>query len=210
MALSDCYMLRDVQVYDSEQVLNVFFYQDLLLASIAQNVVESYEADVLPKIAAVQTDDIEHVLIDAVNLADPSNFYEHVISTPGVVSDEAEPLSIALNFGFRLNSRALRPGSKRICGIPGSAITLNTVTAGAYLTNIEALRVQFHTILLSGVLSTFQPIVIKRVKYNPDPLDLTHFAYRLPEDDGEFVFGNVIECLFNTHVSHQVSRGNGR
>lgn len=210
MALSDCYMLRDVQHFSGELVLNVYFYQDLLLSSIAQNVVESYVADVLPKVQAVQSGWISHDLIDAVNLADPSNFYELHEAVGGDIDSDALPAHSALNFTLRLNSRALRPGSKRICGVPEINQNHGVLTGSGYLTAVEALRVQMHTVLLSGVVSTFQPIVVKRVKYNPDEADLTHFAYRLPENDGEFVFGNVIECLTTDKVSHQVSRGNGR
>lgn len=210
MALSDCYMLRDIQKFGSELFMNVFFYQDLLLASIAQNVVESYVADVIPKVVAMQTTAIDHVKIDCVNLSDPANFFEDDTVHEGLRSGDTLPLFNAITFGLRLNSRALRPGSKRVGGISESDQSQGELTGSTILTAAEAYRVQMSTILLSGVLSTFQPIVIKRVLYDVPGSSPVRQAYRLPETDGEFVFGNVISALVSTHVSHQVSRGNGR
>lgn len=210
MALSDCYVLRDFQTYENEQLMNVYFYQDLLLASTAENVVDSYEADMLPKVAAIQTSNLVHVKIDAVNMADPSNFFEHVIATAGTTTSDPLPSHDAINFTLRLNSRALRPGSKRYSGVAEEYTTKNFVTNSGYIALLETLRIQQHTILLSGVLETFQPIVVKRVAYHPEGTPEGHIAYRLPETDEEFVFGNVIDALVNLKVSHQVSRGNGR
>lgn len=206
MALSDCYMVRDIQDFFGEQMLNVYFYQDLLLASTAENVVDSFVADVLPKVLDIQNGSIKHVLVDAVNLGDPGNFYEEIHDDVGTYSGDMLPPFNAINYSLRLNSRLLRPGSKRYAGVNESVQINGLLTDATYLTKVEALRVQQSAILLSGVLSTFQPIVVKRVKYNPDPLDETHFAYRLPQTDEEFVFGNVIDALTTTHVSHQVSR----
>jgi len=210
MALTDCYVLRDIQSFNGELILNVYFYQDLLLASVAQNVVESFVADMLPKVRAIQTNVLKHEVIDAVNMADPANFYETPINLLGLVATEAMAAHDAINYSLRLNSRALRPGSKRYCGIPDNASSNNTFADSGFLAAAETLRVQLFTPLLSGVLVTFQPIVVKRVPYNPDPLDLGKFAYRLPETEGEFVFGDVTSALLNLRVSHQVSRNNGR
>lgn len=210
MALSDCYMLRDVQRYEGEEILNVYFFQDLLLASIAQNVVEAFETGFLPKVTGIQTSNVTHVLLDAVNLADPSNFYEKVISAAGTTTSDPLPAFNAVNYSLRINSRALRPGSKRYCGIAEEYTTKNLITNSGYIALLETLRGQQSDILLSGVLETFQPIVVKRVKYNPDPEQPDKFAYRLPETDEEFVFGNVIDAFLNLNVSHQVSRGNGK
>lgn len=210
MALSDCYMLRDFQTYENETILNVYFFQDLLLASIAQNVVEAFELGFLPKVQAIQTSNLVHVKLDAVNMADPSNFYEKVISAAGTTTSDPLPAFNAINYSLRLNSRALRPGSKRYCGIAEEYTVKNRVTNAGYIALLEALRVQQSDILLSGVLETFQPIVVKRVPYTVGSGDDAHTAYRLPENDGEFVFGNIVDSLLNLNVSHQVSRGNGR
>lgn len=210
MALSDCYMLRDIQHFNGEEILNVFFYQDLLLASTAQNVVEAYVAGVLPKVKAMQQQSFYHDKIDCVNLSDASNFYEFVLHDGGGQTGEALPPFNAVTFGLRLNSRALRPGSKRIAGVPESANNGGVITDGTYLALMEAYRIQMKSILLSGILETFQPIVVKRVLYTVPDSSPAREAYRLPENDGEFVFGNVIECVTTARVSHQTSRGNAR
>jgi len=203
-------MLRDFQKFDEETILNVYFYQDLLLASTAENLVDAWIAGFLPKVVAMQTNAVTHVLVDAVNLADPANFFETQIATAGANTDASMPAHDAVNYSLRLNSRALRPGSKRYCGIAEAFTTDNFITQVSYLALLETLRIQQSDILLSGAIQTFQPIVVKRVRYNPDPLRPDHFAYRLPETEGEFVFGDIINALLNTRISHQVSRNNGR
>jgi len=203
-------MLRDIQEFNNELILNVYFYQDLLLASTAQNVVESWIADVLPKVETLQVDTLTHKLVDAVNLADPSNFYEIDVDETGGSTADGLPPHSAVGYGLRLNSRALRPGSKRYAGIPETSQVDGFLTDETYLGYVETVRIQQSAILLSGVLQTFQPIVVKRVRYAVPGTDPVRYAYRLPEDDGEFVFGNVITALTNLRVSHQVSRGNGR
>lgn len=210
MALSDSYMLRDVQNYDGEEILNVYFFQDLLLASTAQNLVEAFELGFIPKVAACQTLAVQHVLLDAVNMADPSNFFEKKINVPGQYNMDSLPAFNAINYSLRINSRALRPGSKRYTGIGEEFTTKNLITNPTLITAMEALRIQQSATLMSGAVLTFVPIVVKRVKYNPDPLKPDHFAYRLPETEAEFVFGNVVDALTNVKISHQVSRGNGR
>lgn len=203
-------MVRDFQTYEGEEILNVYFFQDLLLASIAQNVVESFESGFLPKVVGIQTSNVVHVKLDAVNLADPANFYEKVISSAGTTTSDPLPAHDAVNYSLRINSRALRPGSKRYCGIAEEYTTKNLVTNSGYIALLETLRGQQSDILLSGILETFQPIVVKRVKYLPPGHEAPDYAYRLPETEEEFVFGNVVDALLNLKVSHQVSRGNGR
>lgn len=210
MALSDCYMLRDIQKFNGELFMNVFFYQDLLLASTAENVVDSYQTDVIPKVIAMQQSSCDHIKIDAVNLADPSNFFEDDTVFEGTESGDTLPLFNSVTFGLRLNSRALRPGSKRISGIGEAAQANGLITSSGFLSVMETYRIQMKTILLSGVLSTFQPIVVKRVPYTVEGSDPARTAYRLPLTDEEFVFGNVVDCLTTTRVTHQTSRGNGR
>lgn len=207
MALSDVYMLRDFQVVPGETLMNVFFYQDLLLASNAQVLVEAYIAGVIPKAQAIQNSNLIHTLVDAVNLADPSNFFESRIEMSGFGSGDMLPIFNATTFALRLNSRALRPGSKRIAGVSESDQSNGSFVGSTILTAIEAYRVQMKSVLMSGVLLTFQPIVVKRVPYDVPDTSPVRTAYRLPETEGEFVFGNVIECLTTGKVSHQTSRG---
>lgn len=210
MALSDTYMLRDVQDYGGETILNIYFFTDILLASTAQNLVEAWESGFLPKVAQIQTANVHHNLIDAVNLADPSNFFEKKVTVSGINGVSALPAHDAINYSLRINSRALRPGSKRYCGIGEEFTTDNLITGTLFLTYLEALRVQQSQTLLSGVVQTFKPVVVKRVQYVPDPLHPEKVAYRLPETDAEFVSGDVIDALVALRISHQVSRNNGK
>jgi hypothetical protein len=203
-------MLRDFQSYDTEVLLNVYFFQDLLLASTAENLCDAWIAGFLPKVIACQTATVVHDKVDCVNLADPGNFFETPTGDAGEFAGASMPAHDAVNFSLRLNTRAIRPGSKRYAGVPEPSTDRNFINDAGYIAALEDLRIQQSAVLLSGVVATFQPVVVKRVKYNPDPGDLTKFAYRLPETEPEFLSGDIVGALVNLRVSHQVSRNNGR
>jgi hypothetical protein len=210
MALADTYMLRDVQKFENEELMNVYFYQDVSLASSASELVTLFTDLMLPDIRNIQTSQVEHVLIDAVNLGDNSNFHESKISVLGEITNSPLPAHDAVNFSLRINSRALRPGSKRFCGIAEEFTTGNFITNSGYIAVLETLRAQLHATLISGSTEVFVPVVVKRVKYLPPGASAPNYAYRLPETDAEFVTGDIVEVLVNLRVSHQVSRNNGR
>ena len=210
MALTDTYVLRDVQEIGGEKILNVYTYQDLLLTSNAEILVTEWIAQFIPVVKALQGTGLNHVLVDAVRLGDPSNFYEQVINTPGISSGDMLPSHDAVSFTYRLNTRSLRPGSKRIAGIT-EAEQSNGVLGGSGVPEaLENLRLALKAVIMGGIVETFKPVVVKRVKYAVPGTDPVRYAYRFPETEEEFVFGDVVEVLLNNKVSHQVSRGNGR
>ena len=108
MALSDVFMVKDIQRYEGEELVNMWFYQDTTTAMTAEIVQQAWREDVLPKVLAIQADVVHHVRIEAVNLADPSNFSEYVTDQVGLNSDPALPAYAAVNYSLRINSRALR------------------------------------------------------------------------------------------------------
>ncbi len=210
MALSDTYMLRDIQTYENEEMMNVYFYQDVSLTSDAATLVQLFTDLVIPDIRGIQSTVVTHVLIDAVNLGDSSNFHESKVSLAGTVSGTPLPAHDAVNMSLRISSRALRPGSKRFTGVLEDFTTGNFITNSQYIAALETLRGKLHDTLVSGSTEVFAPIVVKRVKYLPPGASAPNYAYRLPETDEEFVFGDIVEVLVNLRVSHQVSRNNGR
>lgn len=210
MAIADVYMLRNFQRYQNEDLLNVYFYQDVIVGNNAEDLVEGWKLDVLPKIVACQTAAITHRLVDAVCLGDPSNFFESALTSTGELGGDTLPAHNAVNFSLRINSRALRPGSRRLCGIQEEATTLNFITGAGLIGVLNTLRAKYKSKVLVGIIEAYQPIVVKRVPYEIVDVDGTHTAYRLPENDEELVTGDIVECLLNTKISHQVSRGNGR
>ncbi len=210
MALSDIYMVRDIQDYQEEPLMNVYFFQDITTAITAESVVTAYIEDFLPAVRAIQTADVTHTKVDAVNLADAGNFFESVIALDGSHAGESLPAHSAVNYSLRINSRALRPGSKRYCGIDESLVSGNLITNATYIGLLNTLRSQQSALIGEGIAENLKQIVVKRVLYEVPDSSPVRMAYRLPLTDEKLVTGDVVDALLNLKISHQVSRGNGR
>lgn len=205
MALVDIFQLTDFQRLPSGEVIqNVYFYRRVGATGSAQDLVGAFIADLRPEILAVQSQDLVHYLTRAISLGSFADFYE--ISEAGVVGTQGSGIRNewdAYAFTLRPETRDVRPGSKRIGGVneADGNYTNGVVTNAAMLIALQALRTALGT-ALSGVDDDYVPVVVKRV---PDG-----GGYRLPETNAELVVVDVSNVLFNTKISHQVSRGNAR
>lgn len=205
MALNDVFQLTDLQRLPSgETILNTYFYERIDPAGSAQDLVGAWIADTRPAILGVQSSALVHYLTRAISLGDVADFYE--LGEAGIVGLRSGPVRNEWDcfaYTLRPSTRAVRPGSKRIGGVPeGDAeYTNGVVTDSSMLILLQACR----TALAAGptgVDSDYQPVIVKRV--------LDGGSYRLPETDGELVAVPVSTVLLNTKISHQVSRGNQR
>lgn len=148
--------------------------------------------------------------VEAHSLGDLSDFDEQTWGDTGLNVITPLPLHSALNFTLKLDTRAVKPGSKRIACIPEAATAFNLVTDATYLGDVEDFRLFLKQTLQESSSDAWRPVVVKRVKEAVPGTTPTRYTYRLPETDEELVFGHVREVLFNSRISHQVSRGNGR
>jgi len=210
MALSDIIKVDLVGSADNEEFRNTFFYRRLGGGTDTAQALANWENLIEPKLQDVTCSILTYVRLDAVNLGDPTDFATLALGDTGNVVTQSSPFHTAINFTYKLNTRAVRPGSKRITGIPENVTTFNVITDVAYIASLELLRAELGFNLRSGGVDNWKPVVVKRIKYVPDPAHPTRFAYRLPETDLELVFGDVVAVLVDTRLSHQVSRGNGR
>lgn len=205
MPLSDILQLTDYQRLPSgEPIQNDYFYEMSDSAGNAEDLLAIWITDFLPSIRGIQSSALVHSLIRVINLGDVADFFED--ATAGVVGTRPGPVRNewdAFAFTLRPATRAVRPGSKRIGGVPeGDAeYTNGVVTDTAMLILLQAARTQFDDVLV-GDDASYTPVIIKRV------LDGT--TYRLPETDGELLAVPVAVALLNTKITHQVSRGNAR
>jgi hypothetical protein len=205
MALDDVFKVTDYQRLPSgEEVLNVYFYQRLDPAGDAADLLAVFVSDLAADVKAVQSNELVHRLYRVENLGDLADFDEY--SLAGDVGGQGAGVRNewdAWAYTLRPSTRAVRPGSKRIAGVPegDGAYTNGVVVNAAMLILLQALRVQLSALLV-GTLAQYQPVIVKRV------LDGT--TYRLPETTLELVAVPVSQALFNTKISHQVSRGNNR
>jgi hypothetical protein len=122
--------------------------------------------------------------------------------------DDMLPVFNAINFTFKPTSRAVRPGSKRIAGIPEGAQDKGTIENAPYLALIETLRVAYGNEISVDDTNFWQFVVVKRVPYDVPDSDPVRTAYRFPETDEELVFAPLRVVTTTPKISHQVSRGN--
>jgi len=192
---------------------NVFFYHSEVSGVSASNLAGAFSEDMMVKINDLQCDDVTNVLIRVLSLQDLADFHEAAMAGAGAnTSSEPMPQHDALNFTLRVNTRAVKPGSKRISGIPESAQAGGFITVGSYITQMNALRTALYTPVVGTSTPTliYDPVVIKRIKEVETIDGKEVITYRLPGIGDEVVYGTVTTALINTRISHQTSRGNGR
>ena len=207
MAEGDVYQVVHVQSYRGQQILNVYFYRQaapILVGDIAQQMADTFESEVVPAVAAVQTDDLDHIELRVTNLFNPAEEATSPLAGTGAITGTDTQASFDA-VGFRLNqdNGALRNGSKRIGGIPSDADTDGVIDTPTYVTALIALGTAMALGLDAGIVSNaFIPVIVGRI--------LDGGSYRLPENAGEAVLGNILEAVFNANTTSQTSRKIGR
>lgn len=205
MALADVFKLVDYQRLPSgEQILNTYFFERDDPAGNSTDLLATFNTDMLPVIEGIQSSALVHYLTRCENLGDLGDFAEQAFS--GEVGSLVAPVRNewdAYAYTLRPSTRDVRPGSKRIGGVPeaDAAYTNGVVTDASTLILMQALRTQLGASLV-GTDANYNPVIVKRV--------LDGGSYRLPETDGELLAIPVAQVLVNTKISHQVSRGNNR
>lgn len=205
MALADVYQLVLTQTFAGKELNNVFFFNRSDGAGGAGVLCAAFDSDYLPVINAMQSTGILNQQIFAFSLGNLSDFSTLPISGTGDLSGQALPPQDAISFSFKLNTRAIRPGGKRIAGIPESAQSGGQIEDAGYLDAIEDVRILLGTDLVGGG-TTYQPVVVKRVKTAIPGTTPTEYTYRLPEDDDDLVLGGIVAVLTSDLVKSQVSR----
>lgn len=213
MALSDVYMATLVQRWGAggERMLNNFFFEATGTGGSASEVSGLFTGGtgLISKIHPIQCDIVKDELLRVINLGSLTDFIETPLTgVGGITNGLAHPAYVALNYTLRLDTRAVRPGSKRFAGVPENWDEAGVINSAPALTTIDDLRTALGVATeITG--TTYTPVVVKRVLH---PADETHENpwYALPASDEELVLGHVSGVLVNLHLSHQVSRGNGR
>lgn len=208
MALSDLYVLDHKQSYLNEPIHNIYTFEALGTGS-STDLVNAFQADILPKVQALQSDDIRTDSLLAYNLGSLADIDEKTINTLGLTTEaDMLPIFNAVNFTFKPASRAVRPGSKRIAGIPESAQTDGRITLAGYITAMETLRTAFGNEISTDETNFYRFVVVKRIKYVPEGNPPDKFAYRFPTAEDTLVFAPLRNVTTTLKISHQVSRGN--
>lgn len=134
MGLNDRYKLIDHQDFLSQDVTNVYWYQQIEGSGGADRLALAFINDVLGSIRAVQHGSLVHATIEVINFDDEADFYQEDLTTGNAGMRTGETLPKFNAWGFKLHrpTRLIRSGAKRIAGvaegdqdagIPSSGIT---------------------------------------------------------------------------------------
>lgn len=209
MEIDGLYQLEDVQLFPTgEQMLNVYFFTSFDAAATAEDLTLAFNNDVLNLIKICQAAAVSHTTITARNLGDPADYYERALTgAVGGYAGESLSAFTAYPFTLRAATRAVRPGSKRIGGVPEAAnlSTNGVITDATLLTALNNVRTAMATVV-NAAGPDYQPVIVKRVRSGAPG----SYTYRLPTTDAEAEYYDVATALLNTTLSHQVSRGNNR
>lgn len=207
MPLNQIYMLTLVQTWGTggKAMENVFFYDHTAGTGTAGTLAQAFEETILPLINDLQFEGVKNIRADVINMGDFGDFISWPLDGQGEYAAEALPPANAINFTMKLNTRAVKKGSKRISGIPETVQINGVVTLAEYLTRMEAFRIALYD-ELETVDNTWLPVVIKRVKEPVVGTVPLQYTYRLPTTDAELVQGEVVTATTTPNISHQVSR----
>lgn len=206
MAINDVYMLTDIQSYGVKVMENVYFFESIDTPGNAGDLIEGFIATYLPAIRQLQAAGIYHTEIKCQSLGDLSDFDDVPMALSGLAgAGDTLPSFVAVGYSLKPDSRVVRPGSKRIGGILEAVVTNGVIVEPTFVTNVEALRIILDD-NITATDSTYQHVIVKRVKESVVGTVPPAFTYRLPLTDAELVLAVVRQALSNLQVSSQVSR----
>lgn len=206
VSLDGLYALRHVQESNGQLIENTYFFSHAVGDGVATDLCLDFEGEWLPLILALQVADLITTGIAAYNMGDLGDFAALPLASNGTYGDvPRKPIFTAVGFGMKLNTRAVRGGSKRIAGVPSEVANEDTITSSGYLASIEALRLAYGANIV-GASDTWQPIVVKRVKTAVAGTTPTKYKYTLPVPPDEATIGSIVAVLTSPVLTSQVSR----
>lgn len=191
MALNDIYKLTLSGQTLGEDNDNVFYYRTEATGSGsgAQNLCNSFEATILPAIFPLLSENATFQLIEAVNLASPTDYYSQVPSpnagtrdSDGGVNDM--PSFLVASVQFNRNGPGTRYSYKRFSGLLKADTLGNDLQSGTAAAWVSACVV-FAVAAVFGSW-TFRPVQVK----HPTPLGVNPVV--------NFVIGQVLEVELGT------------
>nr|CRY96623.1 hypothetical protein [uncultured prokaryote] len=192
MADGAIYMLLDKQRYLGQELLNCYYYAQANGTGNAEEFAETFVDVVIPAMLPLQSEGLEHLAIEVINVDDPSDFFELVLSPviSGLVEDAGMPSYVAWAFKLVRASRVVRNGRKAIAGVT-EAQTANNHPTGAALVLLDALADVLGAVLVGTGTDEYQPVIYGKPTPAPSSLPLRVV--------------NVANAAFN-HLSTQNTR----
>lgn len=216
MALGDVYELVIEGTCQGQTADNVFHYeQDTEFVSTfpspAHDLALGFENQVLPKMQAIATVDVEWSRITVRNLFNEGDAAVRLISETGAIGGGgvgADTLPVYNTFTYALtgDNPAVNQGRKAFSGVGELYQTDGVVlTESGFVGSLQDLADQMATPVKSEPLllsDLFIPVIVKRVREGVAP----NYTYRLPSTAGEKVVSRILVALWNLLVSTQMSR----
>lgn len=215
MAVGDIYEVTYTGRLYSQQVSCVFHYeQDLDYVSLeptkAHDVLNSWNAQVLPKMLPLMTSDMAQDSIRVRNLFNSTEKAELLLGGTGTydlgAGAETLPSFVAVSFSLTGDNAAVAQGQKRIPGISEAAQVDNVLVTAAgasarWQTFADQLKtpLKSHPAMLSDI---WLPVIVKRVREGLPGA----YTYRLPSSQAEKIVSHILVAAFNILLTSQISR----
>lgn len=207
MPLNTIYQVRARQQFGEggKELETVWFFDHTAGSGDATALAVAFGAARGDLMNAFQTELIKNYSIDVINLGDLGDFASLPWFGTGALAQDTLPPFNAVGFTMKVDTRAVKKGSKRVSGLAETDVTNGKITGTATIANIELLRIAMGQEIVDAS-DTWLPVVIKRVKEAVPGTTPTQYKYRLPETNAELVVGEVVVVLTSPNVAHQVSR----
>ena len=117
MALGDLYVLRAQYQMLGSPMENTFFYEQTLGSGGADVLARSFEIQLVPEFALIQSSSVTWEQITVINLDDSADFFTEGVVQVGNQAGEALPPYAAWGFTRFSTDRKIRSGGLRIGGV---------------------------------------------------------------------------------------------
>lgn len=201
------YLLTHMQSFGTEVIENAYTFLKLDTGT-AVDLANAFISDVLPHIRQIQCAQIVTTEVKVINLGNLGDSAEVAVNLAGLLTGEQMlPVFNAIGYTFKPASRAVRPGGKRIAGVPESDQVDGTITNSAYITDMNALKAAYGSNISDDDTNFFAFCIVKRVKTAIPGTTPVKYRYTLPGVGVDATVSELSAVLTSTKVSHQVSRG---
>lgn len=208
MPLNTVYQVKMRQKWGSDTgkpLESVFFFDHTAGDGVATDLALAFGTSIGANVNAIQTGVVKNYSIDVINLGDLGDFDSLPWVGTGVISGDTLPPTNAVSYTLKVNTRAVKKGSKRFSGIPEAAVLQGIITLDTYLASIELLRIALQQEIVSAD-DTWLPVIVKRIKEPVVGTVPLEYTYRLPTVGDTLVLGEVVTALTTNVSKHQVSR----
>lgn len=211
MALGDIFQLKVYQDYAGriKECLNVYFYRQIAAGGDAKDLIDAFMLLNDPDIRAFQCDIIRTSVVECLNLFNVTDFYTDDFTSEALVgahSGECLPVHDTVTFRFLRTSRDIRHGYKRYSGITESAGANGIITAADIILELNTARANLLADLVGEGTNAYEPVIVKRIRIEPDPPEFPRVRYRLPLTAEEAEYSRPTTASVNLYVTTQDTR----